>query len=156
MNRTFPKNISDWARCDSKCLLIDYRSNNQLNDDLLEMADMFSNIAMPFVIGLSTKQSPLLGLRISRNVRQSQDTLKPLVRLVSNIAGDETTGRELLVHFALHLLYQYNKVNHTLILLKERPSTLGSRNNKAGWYNRHRHITNHQPWRFPTISERIL
>ena len=88
---------------------MDYRSNEQLNKDLLEMADMFSNIAMPFVIGLSSRQSPLVGIRISGNVRRGQDTLKPLVRLVSNLAGDETTGRELLTHFALHLLHQYNK-----------------------------------------------
>ena len=103
------RNISDWARCDSRCLLMDYRSNEQLNKDLLEMADMFSNIAMPFVIGLSSRQSPLVGIRISGNVRRGQDTLKPMVRLVSNLAGDETTGRELLTHFALHLLHQYNK-----------------------------------------------
>ena len=73
------------------------------------MADMFSNIALPFVIGLSSRQSPLVGIRISSNVRLGQDTLKPQVRLVSNLAGDETTGRELLTHFALYLLHGYNK-----------------------------------------------
>ena len=71
--------------------------------------DRFSNIALPFVIGLSSRQSPLVGIRISGNVRLGQDTLKPQVRLVSNLAGDEATGRELLTHFALHLLHQYNK-----------------------------------------------
>lgn len=88
---------------------MDYRSNEQLNKDLVEMADMFSNIALPFVIGLSSRQSPLVGIRISSNVRLGQDTLKPQVRLVSNLAGDETTGRELLTHFALYLLHGYNK-----------------------------------------------
>ena len=88
---------------------MDYRSNKQLHLDLLEMADKFSNLAMPFAIGVSSRQSPLLGVRISRDVRRRQDTLKPLVRLVSNIAGDEATGRELLLHFALHLLQQYGR-----------------------------------------------
>ena len=89
---------------------MDYRSNRQLYADLLEMTDKFSNIAMPFVIGLSSSQSPLMGVRISRGVRERrEEDLKPLVRLVSNLAGDETTGRELLAHLALHLLHQYDK-----------------------------------------------
>ena len=89
---------------------MDYRSNNQLNADLMDIADKFSNIAMPFVIGLSGSQAPLMGLRISRNVRRSrEDDLKPLVRLVSNLAGDEATGRELVSHLALYLVWQYEK-----------------------------------------------
>ena len=55
----------------------------------------------------------MLGLRISRGVRSPEAAageLRPLVRLVSNLAGDEATGRELLAHLALHLLYLYNKV----------------------------------------------
>ena len=108
--------------------MMDYRTNTVLREDLMEMGRMFPDIAMPFVIGSSTVSSvftclkfvlsgvsanftPLTGIRISRDVRLgSPSSLKPLVRLVSNIAGDETTGRELLTHLALHLLYLYNKV----------------------------------------------
>ena len=31
---------------------------------------------------------------------------------LSGLAGDQTTGRELLAHLAAHLLHSYNKVNH--------------------------------------------
>ena len=58
-----------------------------------------------------------MGIRISRDVRDSSgasSSLKPLVRLVSNIAGDEATGRELVTHLGLYLLFQYNKVRHSI------------------------------------------
>ena len=121
--------MSDWAVCHGSCLMMDYRTNTGLREDLMEMGRMFPDIAMPFVIGSSTVSSvftclkfvlsgvsanftPLTGIRISRDVRLgSPSSLKPLVRLVSNIAGDEATGRELLTHLALHLLYLYNKVS---------------------------------------------
>ena len=45
-----------------------------------------------------------------RSPEAAAGELRPLVRLVSNLAGDEATGRELLAHLALHLLYLYNKV----------------------------------------------
>ena len=77
--------------------------------------------------GVSANFTPLTGIRISRDVRSpSASSLKPLVRLVSNIAGDEATGRELLTHLALHLLFQYNKVsiqNNIAVLTQSSPRT---------------------------------
>ena len=46
--------LSDWAVCHSSCLMMDYRTNTALREDIMEMARMFPNIAVPFVIGSST------------------------------------------------------------------------------------------------------
>ena len=104
------KNIEDWAECEPACLLMDYRSNEQIQEDLIELGERYPTLAMPFVIGVSENSQPLMGLRISRNVRGNQRALKPMVRLVSNLNGDETSGREILTHLAFHLLYKYQKV----------------------------------------------
>ena len=45
--------VSDWAVCHHSCLMMSYRTNAVIRDDLLEMAEMFPHIAMPFVIGNS-------------------------------------------------------------------------------------------------------
>ena len=46
--------MSDWAVCHSSCLMMDYRNNTVLREDLMEMGRMFPHIAMPFVIGSNT------------------------------------------------------------------------------------------------------
>ena len=46
--------LSDWAVCHHSCLMMDYRTNTALREDIMEMARMFPNIAVPFVIGSST------------------------------------------------------------------------------------------------------
>ena len=58
-----------------------------------------------------------------RSPEAAAGELRPLVRLVSNLAGDEATGRELLAHLALHLLYLYNKVGRPGPLTKPDPCT---------------------------------
>lgn len=102
--------IEDWAECGTGCHLMDYRTNKQINTDLIELADRYPTLAMPFVIGVSHNSQPLTGIRIARNVRGKQQALRPMVRLVSNINGDEASGREILAHLALYLLYMYEKV----------------------------------------------
>ena len=47
------KSIEDWAECDSGCLLMDYRTNAQMNADLIDLGDRYPTLAMPFVIGVS-------------------------------------------------------------------------------------------------------
>ena len=57
------------------------------------------------------KNQPMVGLRISKNVRQERKLLKPMVRLVANIGGNEVVGREILLQLGQHLLMGYGKVN---------------------------------------------
>ena len=103
--------IEDWAECGGDCQLMDYRTNDQMNADLIELGERYPNLAMPFVIGATHNSQPLMGIRLARNVRGKQPALRPMVRLLSNLHGDEASGREILAHLAFYLLYLYEKVN---------------------------------------------
>ncbi len=52
--------------------------------------------------------------RLSNTVRSKRESLKPMVRLVANIHGNEAVGREILLHLAYHLLHGYSQVTATL------------------------------------------
>ena len=41
---------------------------------------------------------------------------------LSGLAGDQTTGRELLAHLAAHLLHSYNKVKHPQLFSTATPA----------------------------------
>ena len=82
-----------------------------LATDLREMADQFPGLARLFAVGVSADGEPLLGLRISgRSARQGGGgLLRPMVRLVGGLAGEEAVGREVATQLALHLLHGYSR-----------------------------------------------
>ena len=67
------------------------------------------------MIGSSVRGQPLIGLRISAQVREERRLLKPMVRLVGNMHGNEAAGREIILNLANHLLVGYNQVNQILV-----------------------------------------
>ena len=85
-------------------------------DEIVELGQQFPTLAQPFTIGFSTQGVELVGIRISRSVRRGRKELKPMVRLVGNIHGNEVVGREVLLHLARHLLTGYNVVSIGLLL----------------------------------------
>ena len=101
----------DWGRCAKKCDLQVYSSNQKIFDDIVELTSTFYQIAMPFTIGLSTKGQQLVGIRISKNVRRERKLMKPMVRFVGNMHGNEAVGREVLLHLSRHLLQGYDVVS---------------------------------------------
>ena len=101
----------DWGRCAKKCDLQEYSSNQKIFDDIVELTSTFYQIAMPFTIGLSTKGQQLVGIRISKNVRRERKLMKPMVRFVGNMHGNEAVGREVLLHLSRHLLQGYEVVS---------------------------------------------
>ena len=84
-----------------------YHSNKDIFNEILELARQYPFIAKPFSIGYSTQGVELVGIRISENVRKKRKILKPMVRLVGNIHGNEVVGREILLHLARYLLEGY-------------------------------------------------
>jgi len=97
----------DWGRCNKECPLASYRSNTQMYDEILSLSQSHPSLASPFIIGESELKNPLVGIRISRGVRRPRESLKPMVRLVGNIHGNEAVGREIIITFARHLLLGY-------------------------------------------------
>ena len=56
-------------------------------------------------IGTSVKGRKLIYLEVTNQVRD-ESPWKPNVKLVGNMHGDETVGRQLIVYLAQYLLYE--------------------------------------------------
>ena len=102
-------NLFDWGECDKDCHLKSYSDNQRVYDEILALSSQYSDLAKPFIIGSSVRGQPLIGLRLSQGVRQERLLLKPMVRLVANVQGNEALGRELVLHLARHLLAGYQQ-----------------------------------------------
>jgi len=97
----------DWDRCAKECPLQEYSSNQEIFDDIVDLASKHFHLAKPFTIGLSSKGQQLVGIRISKDIRKPRKLMKPMMRFVGNIHGNEAVGREILLHLARHLLEGY-------------------------------------------------
>ena len=97
----------DWGECSTNCDLQAYTSTQDIFTAIVQLGREYPGIAKPFTIGYSAQGVELVGIRISQGVRKERKLLKPMVRLVGNIHGNEVVGREVLLHFARHLLQGY-------------------------------------------------
>lgn len=77
----------------------------------------YPTLAKVHSIGKSVEGRDLLVLEISENV-QERDLLKPMVKYVANMHGDEAVGRELLVYLAHYLLENFGKDPRATNLVK--------------------------------------
>ena len=92
-----------------------YHPNNQLLFTMKNTVAIFPQSAETFNLGRSIDNNYIIGVRLNqdefREAKQppasdkklAQD-LKPMVKLVGNIHGNEPVGRELLIHFARYIL----------------------------------------------------
>lgn len=67
----------------------------------------YGKILESFSLGTSVEGRKLECIHISGNVKQPRSLLKPMVKYVANIHGDEMLGRELLIGLARHLTENY-------------------------------------------------
>jgi len=108
LSREASRNSNDWGVCDQKCDLQHYRTNEELQQKLQDLAFDYPDLAVPFVIGISVKGEPLMGIRITRGVRSARVLNKPMIRFIANMHGNEPVGREILTHLAYYLLSSYD------------------------------------------------
>jgi len=93
-----------WIRCDNSCPLQSYTPNDVIVSKFERLARKFPQTAKLVEVGKSTLGQRIVGLRISDNVQQERELLKPMVRFSGNMHGNEPVGREMLVHLASYLL----------------------------------------------------
>jgi len=108
---------ADWGKCDYHCSLQDFRSTDEIYEKLQTLVADFPDLARMFVIGTTVLNKPIYGIRISKDVYLPRPQLKPMVRIVANIHGNEAVGRELVTHLAHHLLHSYDQDERIRILL---------------------------------------
>jgi len=113
----------DWSRCGRHCPLQQYTSNSDINANIIKVVRENPGLAQLVTVGTSHLGTSILGVTLSRNVTY-RDTLKPMVRYVGNMHGNEPVGRELLHHFIQVLIQGYSVDNRIKNLLDETSVTL--------------------------------
>ena len=99
---------ADWVKCDRvTCPLQQYTQNSDIQDHMQELAERYPDLAQFVLVGQSALGQNITGLRISKDVKQERQLLKPMVRYVGNMHGNEPVGREMLNHFVSVLLQGY-------------------------------------------------
>jgi carboxypeptidase D len=88
--------------------MCEYGNHEELITKLGRLEKDFPGFARTGSIGRSLKGKDLRYIVISKDVDE-RDDLEPMVKLVGNMHGDETVGRQLIYYFANHILTNYNK-----------------------------------------------
>ena len=94
---------NSWDYCrEESCPLMRYHTHQDLTADLQLVVSAYPHDVTTFVLGESIKGADLIGVRISRNVssygaNHGPIEMRPMVKYVGNMHGNEPTGRELLI-----------------------------------------------------------
>jgi len=84
-----------------------YSDHDQMRDILDKIQADYPDIAERYTIGHSEEERDLMCMRISQGVRNQRTLLKPMVKYVANIHGDEAVGREMLIGLSRYLTENY-------------------------------------------------
>jgi hypothetical protein len=79
-----------------------YHNHAALTSDLEAIRKMSPQHASLFTLGKSIMEQELLGVRLKNEA--IEDDLRPMVKLVGNMHGNEPTGRELIIHLAKYIV----------------------------------------------------
>lgn len=84
-----------------------YHSNTKLKEELQQLSEAYPDITCLYSIGQTEQGRDIMVLKITTDVG-TRELLKPQVKLIGGIHGDEVVGRELLVYLARVFCEQYN------------------------------------------------
>jgi murein tripeptide amidase MpaA len=84
-----------------------YHTHTKLKEEIAALSAEFSEIAVQYTIGQSVGERDLICLKISEDATKERTLLKPQVKYIANIHGDEVVGRELLLALARALCEQF-------------------------------------------------
>lgn len=94
-----------------------YMSHEELSEFLKNLQKEYPHLAALHSIGKSVEGRDLWALEVRANVSAERPLGQPMVKMVANMHGDETVGRELLVFLSQYLLRNYEKVPRVTQLL---------------------------------------
>lgn len=87
-----------------------YHNYEEMSQLLRNVSDLFPELVHLYSIGSSVQGRQLWVALVSKNPHQSE-LLKPHVKLIANMHGNEAVGRELLLQLLVYLVNSY-QVNH--------------------------------------------
>ena len=85
-----------------------YHSNKEISEVLRDVTARCSQIASSYVVGQSVKGNSLHAIIISDNPL-NHETGEPEVKLIANMHGDETVGRELMIKLVEYFCDNYER-----------------------------------------------
>lgn len=91
----------------SEVTLSDYHNYTQLMDELDNLAETYPDLAKLYSLGQTAESRELLVMQISQGVNEQRVKLKPMMKLVANMHGNEAVGRELMLALSRYLLENY-------------------------------------------------
>ncbi|KAH8286737.1 hypothetical protein KR018_004449, partial [Drosophila ironensis] len=86
-----------------------YLNNSEIGSLFAQLAKDYPELAQAYSIGKSGRNRELHALALSAPSREGQegDLLRPMVKLVANIRGDEALGRQMVLYAAEFLASRY-------------------------------------------------
>ncbi|KFD47413.1 hypothetical protein M514_11724 [Trichuris suis] len=88
---------------------IRYRTNEELENFLIRMANQHPDKVYTFSIGKSVEGNNIMAVAVAASDPHMHVTLRPNVLFTANIHGNEVVGREILLHLLSHLLTAYGE-----------------------------------------------
>ncbi|XP_034119415.1 carboxypeptidase D isoform X1 [Drosophila nasuta] len=86
-----------------------YLSNEEIGDLFTRLNKDYPTLAQPYVVGTTIEGRPMnaLALNAPTSDATTGDLLRPMVKLVANVQGDETLGRQIVLYMAEYLASSY-------------------------------------------------
>lgn len=86
-----------------------YLDNAEIGDLFAQLAKDYPELAQTYTIGKSLEDRPIYALALSAPTSEAKDgdLLRPMVKLVANIRGDEALGRQIVLYAAEFLASHY-------------------------------------------------
>jgi len=88
-----------------------YPRYNETKFLLEDMSKTFPDLVEVYNIGESVQGRDLMVIKISKDVRAERPLLRPPMKIVANMHGDETVGRAVTLMLAVDLLKEYQNGN---------------------------------------------
>jgi len=87
-----------------------YLKNKEIGELFSQLAKDYPDLAQTYTIGKSLEDRPIYALALSGPTGESKDgdLLRPMVKLVANIRGDEAVGRQIVLYMAEYLATHYD------------------------------------------------
>ena len=94
----------------------EYHTYNELISELKSITRRYPRLTKLYKLSEeSTQKRSLWVLQISSDVHKPRSQLKPMIKYVGNMHGNEVVGRELLIKFAKYLLESYSSNSNKVI-----------------------------------------
>ena len=99
---------ADCSNYDGGIDMCGYQSHEEMVERLERLQTRFPNLVRVGSLGKSVRSRDLVYAKLSENVAQ-RGRGEPMFKLVANMHGDETLGRQMLLYLAEYLALHYGK-----------------------------------------------